>query len=162
MRGSWRRSAVTRWRVEYLDPNPGLVDFVTSANLIVAWTQRTGLARDEQRHETLVGCSEQRWDGPDSPLTEAVNEVLEATGEDLDARQHGIICSPPEVLERVAQRAGIDPATHVYGYRVQNETNRLPFECALTLGRAIANRRPCSASRRQGTPVRDRATRRAA
>lgn len=131
-----------RWKVEWIDPNPGLVDFVKSANLIVPWKQRKALVRDEQHHETLARYSQRQWDGRDGPVSEAVNEVLEAIGEDLGVWDHGIISYRPEVFERVAARAGIEAPAHVYGYKDRQGTHHLPFECALTLARALAMHEP--------------------
>jgi hypothetical protein len=43
-----------KWRVEWLEPNPGLVDFVKSTNLIVEWRSRKRFLDNEQRHLTLA------------------------------------------------------------------------------------------------------------
>ena len=29
----------TRWKVEWIDPNPGLVDYVTSKNIVCRWSE---------------------------------------------------------------------------------------------------------------------------
>ena len=131
-----------RWKVEWIDPNPGLVDYVKSANLIAPWKQRRALERDEQRHNTLARHSDAQWDGPDGSVTEAVNAVLETTGEDLSAWRDGILDHKPHALERVAQRAGVDVPTHPLGYRDRHGEYHLPFECALGLARAFAAAEP--------------------
>ena len=42
-----------KWRVEWIDPNPGLVDFTESRNIIVAWQERKEFLRDERNDATL-------------------------------------------------------------------------------------------------------------
>ena len=74
-----------RWRVEWLDPNPGLVDYVKSANLIVPWNQRARYLRDERHREQLAALPQRHDDGRDGPVADAVEQVLEATGEQLSA-----------------------------------------------------------------------------
>ena len=47
-----------KWRVEWIDPNPGLVDYAKSVNIIVPWRQRRAFLRDEQHEERLENAIE--------------------------------------------------------------------------------------------------------
>ena len=50
-----------RWRVEWIDPNPGLVDFVKSSNLIIPWKDRNRFLRDERDLEAITRMTEVAW-----------------------------------------------------------------------------------------------------
>lgn len=70
-----------RWKVEWVDPNPGLVDYVRSANIICRWSDRRAVLRDEERYDNLRRVSDRMWPGNEHPLSRGVDEVLDATGE---------------------------------------------------------------------------------
>ena len=131
-----------RWKVEWIDPNPGLVDYVKSGNLVVPWKQRRALERDEEHHAALTSCSCSQWDGPDSPVSQAVDLVLEATGEPLATWPAGILSYQPDELARVAARANVEPPSHQLGYSDRHGVHHLPFECALQIARQFAAGEP--------------------
>src|SRR2546426_12516046 len=37
-----------KWRAEWIEPNPGLKDYVESRHLVVPWKQRKAFLRDEE------------------------------------------------------------------------------------------------------------------
>src|SRR4051794_40851214 len=98
----------SRWRVEWIEPNPGLVDFVKSANLITPWRERKAFVRDERSAASLARSSEPGWDGYDGPLTGAVDLVFEATGEGLETGKGGVLDFQFATLERVCARAELE------------------------------------------------------
>ena len=60
-----------KWRVEWIDPNPGLIDYVESAQLIVPWKDRRGFLKEEESRERLRQHNEQHgYDGENSPVSE--------------------------------------------------------------------------------------------
>jgi hypothetical protein len=97
-----------RWRVEWVDPNPGLVDFVKSGALLCPWGDRHKVVRDEERWGRLRASVESSgYRGADSTVAGAVDEVLESTGEDIWVDK-GVLSGAPDALTRVAERAHLD------------------------------------------------------
>src|SRR5437763_1537389 len=70
-------------RAEWIDPNPGLKDFVQSKQLLVRWKERKAFLRDEEnasrleRHNAGVGGAEA------SPVATALEQVYESVGDDV-------------------------------------------------------------------------------
>ncbi len=132
----------SRWRVEWIEPNPGLVDFVLSPSIVVPWEQRASFLRDEESHERLLRDSKQHWPGHDHPLSGAVDTVLQSTGEVIRSDNRGIFSCAPDVLERLAMRAGIGVPT--LGYLDRHGVHHFPFSAALDLARSFAAAEPAT------------------
>jgi len=133
----------TNWRVEWVNPNRGLIDFVTSKNIIVPWKERAAFLRDERNAQALARFVGDRFPGDDSPIVSAVESVLSATGEGGALFTYrGVLHYEPDALARVAARAGVDPPTHHAGYVDRHGEHHLPFECAISLARAFAAAEP--------------------
>jgi hypothetical protein len=43
-----------KWKAEWVDPNPGLVDYVESNQLIVSWKEHRTFLKEEDNNEALV------------------------------------------------------------------------------------------------------------
>src|SRR5579863_9990931 len=62
-----------KWKVEWIEPNPGLVDYVESGQLVVPWKEHKALLKEEEnaenprRHNERYGCEYQ-----ESPIAEAL------------------------------------------------------------------------------------------
>ncbi len=136
------RARTGKWKAEWIDPNPGLVDYVKSANIVVPWGKRKQFLADERRHDELARLAKEQWDGQDGPVTEAVNIVFEASGEDLSVWREGILTYDAPALERVAARAGVEPPEHPLGYCDRSGQSHLPFDVVLELARAFAAAEP--------------------
>lgn len=50
-----------KWRAEWINPNPGLVDYVASRHIIVPWGQRRALLRDERNAATMFASVDRGW-----------------------------------------------------------------------------------------------------
>jgi len=132
-----------KWRVEWIDPNPGLLDFVKSVNIVVSWRERRAFLRDEQHEGLLEGAIERSgFPGDEHPIVRAVETVIESTGEPELSVWRGVFEYDPDALERVASRAGIKPPEHLSGYADRHGRHRLPWECALELAEAFAHAEP--------------------
>ncbi len=134
-----------RWRVEWLEPNAGLVGFVLSSNIVVPWAERDSFLRDEQRHQELLDDNRAHWLGHDHPLAGAVLTVLDSTGEVMQLTNAGILCCSPDALERVADRAGVSLSGA--GYRSRHHVYHLPFSAALELAKGFAAAEPLTVLR---------------
>jgi hypothetical protein len=133
-----------QWKVEWVDPNPGLQDYVKSANLVVPWNDRRPFLRDEQCSDRLLQSSEATWPGPEHPLTEAVDTVFAATGENLATGSCGALSVTRDALVRTADRARVDVPDSPPAFVDRHGTVHLPFDHALALAKAFAAAEPQS------------------
>lgn len=66
---------------EWIDPNPGLKDYVESQYLVVRWKERKAFLRDEERrlreHNARLGGAGA------SPVAEALQQIFESVGDKL-------------------------------------------------------------------------------
>lgn len=47
-----------RWQVEWIEPNPGLVDYIESGQLIVPWKEHKAFLKEEDNAERLCEHNE--------------------------------------------------------------------------------------------------------
>src|SRR2546426_10153534 len=71
----------SKWKAEWIDPNPGLVDYVESKSLIVPWKERKAFLRDEEAEKRLDADNTSQGYKADSPLDQAVGCVFDSVGE---------------------------------------------------------------------------------
>lgn len=131
-----------RWRVEWMEPDAGLTDFVKSANLIVPWKDHKRYLRDERDLEAITRTSQDSWPGDDHPLDRAVATVFTATGERFDLHKGLLQYHEEEAIERVAARAGIEVPVTVRPVSTRNGTRYRAFADALNLAQAFAAAEP--------------------
>lgn len=131
-----------KWRAEWIEPNPGLVDYVESGQLIVSWKEHKPFLKDEQNAERLHEHNERQGFQSSSPVAEAVEQVFESVGEHVPFR-HGVLSGPPDAIGRVRVRAGVDPkADSSVGYIDRHGILHLPFDEALELARKFSAAEP--------------------
>lgn len=99
-----------KWKVEFLDePNPGLVDYVRSIEIVCRWSERRVVLRDERRVARLRADTDSTWPGW-GPVDTAVMYVLDATGEGVSPHR-GLLSVPPDVADRLFDRTGVVEAS---------------------------------------------------
>lgn len=133
-----------RWKVEWIDPHPGLVDYLKSRSIICQWGQRKSIQRDEERENRLQAHVERTWPGEGDPLSEAALLVLEATGERSCWLHKGVLEFDSAAMKRICDRAGVDLPTHPAGYVTRDGRHRLPYECGVEVARSFASAEPNS------------------
>lgn len=132
-----------KWRAEWVEPNPGLVDYLRSRDVVVEWSDRRAFLRDERSAQALAASIERsEFPGDQHPLDLAVSLVLDASGERSVYAHKGVLHFERDAIERVAARAGIDVPEHPVGYRDRHGQHYLPWSCALELAEAFARREP--------------------
>ncbi len=129
------------WRAEWIEPNPGLVDFVRSASIIVPWKERRAFLRDEKLAEELARFNSRTFPGDNHPVASAVGEIFDCTAEGC-VFWHGELRVAPESLERISARAGVPVPTHPSGYVDRHGELHLPYVCAVELAQAFAAAEP--------------------
>src|SRR5882672_9400099 len=70
-----------KWKAEWIDPNPGLVHYVESAQLIVAWKEHKAFLREEGDASRRMEHNARSGYQCDSALANALSEVFESVGD---------------------------------------------------------------------------------
>jgi hypothetical protein len=70
-----------KWKAEWIDPNPGLVEYVESQNLLVPWKEKKAFFRDEEKAHQLRENNERHGYKEDSPMASVLYQVFESLGE---------------------------------------------------------------------------------
>jgi hypothetical protein len=130
------------WRVEWIDPNPGLQDFVASSNIVVPWKMRKAFLKEESDWQRLREASEASSPGHDHPVDDAVTTVLEATGDRIWGRSSGVLTGEPDALEHVGSRAEMILEIVPPALVGRDGKCHLLFERALELAQAFAKAEP--------------------
>ncbi|OGA01029.1 MAG: hypothetical protein A3I00_06470 [Betaproteobacteria bacterium RIFCSPLOWO2_02_FULL_64_12] len=134
-----------KWKAEWIDPNPGLVEYVESQNLIARWKDRHSVLRDEERSQRLRQHNDALGYSEESPIARALSVVFDAAGEKGLSFYRGILSGPPDALDRVKVRAGIDRAKHSPLAHVDRDgTSHAPFDEALDLAKAFCAKEPAA------------------
>jgi hypothetical protein len=132
----------SKWKVQWISPNRGLTDYVRSAQLVVAWKERSAFLSDEANWAQLREACERSWPGHSHPVSDAVDLILDSTGEVVWVDNSGALCASPDALERIAQRASYDVRLASPAFLDRDGTVRFPFDVALDLARAFAKAEP--------------------
>jgi len=98
-----------KWKAKWLDPNPGLIDYVESAQIIVLWRDHKAYLKDEQNASRLTDQNRREGYESGSPIAEAVFQVFDEMGDDIRCYRDEISGSP-EAITRIRARAK-DPGT---------------------------------------------------
>src|SRR5215813_447788 len=74
----------TKWKAEWIDPNPGLKDYVESKHLVVRWKERKAFLQDEESERRLQQENARLgYESDDAPVPSAVQQVFESVGDDV-------------------------------------------------------------------------------
>jgi len=75
----------TKWRAEWVDPSPGLVDYVDSGQLIVPWKEHKAFLKEEADEQRLREYNEAHgYDGEESAVVTALYQVYESIRDGID------------------------------------------------------------------------------
>jgi hypothetical protein len=133
-----------KWRAEWIDPNPGLKDFVDSTRLVVRWKDRRAFLRDEEKEARLQEHNGRVGGAEASPVATALEQVYESVGDDL-CFDDGVLTGSPEALRRLRERARINP-DYVSGVGYVDRFGKIhvPFDEALEIARAFCAVEPAT------------------
>lgn len=131
-----------KWRAEWVEPNPGLVHFVESGQLLVTWREHRAFLRDEAKEAAIRKHSQERGYRKNSPVDVAIQEIFDSTGEAF-VYDHGVLSGAPDAVERLKTRARLDPEKgSLVAYLDRHGTRHLPFDEALELARKFCEAEP--------------------
>lgn len=132
-----------KWKAEWFDPNPGLVDYIESQNLVVRWNEQKAFFRDEERARELCEDNERHGYKENSPLANVLYQVFESLGERDLSFYRGILSGRPEALDRIRERAAFDRnRTSAYAYVDRHGKVHIPYTEALDLAKAFCFAEP--------------------
>lgn len=92
-------------------PNPGLVDYVASKQIVATWEYNKDFLRDEASLAHLTEYNRSLDYMPESPVHLAVQEVFESTGENASCFK-GILSSSSEGLNRIVAHTASELTLH--------------------------------------------------
>jgi hypothetical protein len=132
-----------KWKVEWIEPNAGLSDWVKSNNLVVAWADRKAFLRGEKRRAALRAVTDRQWPGHEHPISHAVTTVLDSTGErTVYVDNYGVIVAPPDARDRILARAHLEVPVDPVSYVDSRGEWNASFATALTIAKAFAAAEP--------------------
>jgi hypothetical protein len=131
-----------KWKAEWIDPNPGLIDYVESVQLLVPWKAHKAFLKEEADAGHLRAYNFEHGYERDSPIDFAVGQVFESVGERVSCDK-GVMSGAPEAIDRIRQRAGLPTWTRpIASYVDRDGTLHMPFDNALELARAFCMKEP--------------------
>jgi hypothetical protein len=117
---------------------------VESAQIIVPWKERRAFLRDEKNAAGLIERNKVDGFQPKSPTTEAVQQVFESVGDEVEFYRHELLCSQ-EALARLRARADDQSETEpLAGYTDRTGRVHWPFSAALELARKFCAAEPAT------------------
>lgn len=131
-----------QWKVEWIETNPGLQDFVRSANIVVPWKQRKTSLREESNWQLLREASEATWPGHEHLADDAVTSALEATGEHVSCYRSGVLPGDSDALQRIGARAHLTIEVGPPACVDHNGVTHLPFQQGVSIAKAFAKAEP--------------------
>jgi hypothetical protein len=133
-----------KWKAKWIDPNPGLVDYVESSQLIVPWKGRKAFLKEEESSERLENHNNRLGYKEESPVAKAVYSIFESVGDEVSFYR-GSLRSSPEALVRVKARAKVPSGSNSsIAYTDRQGILHLPFDEALELGRKFCAAEPAT------------------
>jgi hypothetical protein len=95
-----------KWKAEWIDPNPGLVHYVESGQLLAPWKEHKAFLKEEANALAIREHNEEVGYEKDSPLDRALEQVFESIADQVSYHR-GTASGSPETWTRVRARAGI-------------------------------------------------------
>jgi len=132
-----------KWKVEWIDPNPGLVHYASSVQLVALWKDHKAFLKEEENEQRLKDHNERHgYVSKNDPVVRALQQVYESAGEDINF-YNGCLTTTPEVLDRFRARVGLDrKEVSLPAYVDSHGKVHLPFDKAFELGRRFCAAEP--------------------
>ena len=131
-----------KWKAEWIEPNPGLVHYVESGQLVSAWRDRKAFLKEEEQQTRLQRQNDQDGYRKDSPVDRAMYCVFENLGDEVQY-YNGVLSGSVEAVTRVKERARVDVNKRSpYAYVDRAGRMQLPFGDAVALARALCAAEP--------------------
>jgi hypothetical protein len=133
-----------KWKAEWIEPNPGLVDYVESGHLIASWKDHKAFLKEETAFEELRQHNDRCGYRNESAVDSALYEVFENVGDEV-SYYRGCLTGSSEAMTRVKTRAGLQPDKHHHlAYLDRRGTLHLPFDEALEIAKRFCAAEPAA------------------
>ena len=132
-----------KWKTEWMEPNPGLIHYAESAQLVCPWKERRAFLKEEEDCERLLKHNDELGYAENSPIAHALYEVFESLGEPEVDFYKGVVRCSAEAIDRVRLRAKVPPGqSSPYAYTNRQGKLQLPFDEALELAQKFCAAEP--------------------
>ncbi len=134
----------TKWRAEWIEPNPGLVHFVESSHLLAPWKEHKAFLKEEEYGRRIEEHNDRNGYRNDSAVDRALYVVFESAGDDV-SYYRGLLSGPPTAFERLLARAGLPVDQHSpLSYVARNGDLILPYDEAVAIARKFSAAEPAT------------------
>lgn len=132
-----------KWKAKWIDPNPGLVDYVESGQLIVPWKEHKAFLKEKANEEQIQRYKDDHgYTDRNRPVITALEQVFQSAADGL-AFTKGCLVGAPESIGRLKTRAKTDSAKQsMVAYVDRQARMHLPFDEALELARKFCTQEP--------------------
>jgi hypothetical protein len=134
----------SKWKAEWVDPNPGLVDYVASSLLVVPWKDAKAYLKEEESEARLRKHNEEQGYKRDSPIDRALSTVFSSTGDHDLHYWHGVLSAKSDVIELLKTRINATDQPSWIAYTDRQGTLHLPFEYAVLLAKKFCAIEPAA------------------
>src|SRR5271155_2023335 len=132
----------SKWKAKWVNTNPGLIDYVDSNQLIVAWAEQRAYLKEEENEQKICAYNIKAGYKSKSPITSALEDVFSSVGEDIQFT-NGCLVGQPDAINRLRARAGVKLKNEsYYSYVARNGNLHIPFDEAFDLGKNFAALEP--------------------
>jgi len=132
-----------KWKAKWIAPNPGLIDYIESGQLIVPWNEHKALLKEEADEERLCEYNDAHgYNDKNSPVIRALEQVFESAADGVGLYR-GCLIGAPQSIGRLRTRARVSSAKESsVAYINRRGQLHLPFDEALDLGRKFCAEEP--------------------
>ena len=131
-----------RWKAKWIDPHPGLVDYVTTTQILVPWKDHKQFLQEESDIKRLREYNLRCGYKAVSPVTDALQQIFENAGDGI-SYDNGVLRTSCDALDRVRARCGLaEYELRPPAFQSRDGSLNLPHEQAEQLGRAFCMAEP--------------------
>src|SRR5262249_48310216 len=134
----------TKWRAEWIEPNPGLLHFVESNHLLAPWKEHKSFLKEEENERRIEEHNDREGYENDSAVDRALYVVFESIGDKV-SYYHGSLSGPPDAFERLLTRCNLPVDKHSpYSYIARDGDLILPYDEAVSIARRFCAAEPAT------------------
>ena len=131
-----------RWKAKWIDTHPGLIDYVTTDQLLVPWKEHEQFLQEEKDFASLREYNRTHGYDGNFPVSEALQQIFEKI-EDYISYDRGMIRTNFDALNRVRARCGLpEYELQPPAFQCRDGSLRLPHDQAQELGRKFCMSEP--------------------
>ena len=72
-----------KWQAKWIKPNPNLIDYLSTEQVIVPWKDQAAFLKEERDRESMRRHNLKLGFSASSPISEAVDSVIDSVGDDV-------------------------------------------------------------------------------